>query len=136
MVTDRKKNIFVDHNVVEQILMKLKDSIAACHFNLLAYCFMPDHLHILIEGKDQDSDMKSCVSKFKQKTGYVYKKYQKSRLWQKNYYEHVLRKNEDSKKVARYILENPIRKGLVKDVLDYPYVGCMEGNINTLLSEI
>ncbi|MBI4652326.1 hypothetical protein HY745_13835 [Candidatus Desantisbacteria bacterium] len=48
------------------------------------------------------------------------------KLWQENYYEHVLRKDEDTKSIVKYIFENPIRKGLSCNILNYPYSGSFE----------
>jgi hypothetical protein len=45
---------------------------------------------------------------FKQKTAYVYQQETGVRLWQKNYYDHVLRANEGSNHVAAYIWMNPV----------------------------
>jgi len=36
-------------------------------------------------------------------------------------YDHVLRKEESIEGVARYILDNPVRKGLVSDYKEYPF---------------
>jgi REP element-mobilizing transposase RayT len=47
------------------------------------------------------------------------------RLWQPYGYEHVLRSDEATHAVVRYILENPVRAGLVEDVLDYPFCGSL-----------
>jgi hypothetical protein len=40
-------------------------------------------------------------------------------LWQRAFYDHALRKDEDVRQIARYIIANPLRRGLVKDVGDY-----------------
>ena len=50
-------------------------------------------------------------------------------LWQINYYEHVLRKAEDTKGVAYYIFNNPVRKGLVEDFKDYAFLGSFEFDV-------
>ncbi len=42
-------------------------------------------------------------------------------LWQGGYYERVLRKDEETQSVIDYILDNPVRAGLVKRPLDYPF---------------
>jgi hypothetical protein len=44
----------------------------------------------------------------------------KGPVWQKAFYDHALRKDEDVKKMARYIIANPMRQGLVKKIDDYP----------------
>ncbi len=87
------------------------------------YLFMPDHLHMLLEGKDEDVDIWKCVVDFKQKSGYWFSKNLPAVRWQKDFYDHIMRRNEDVKKHVRYILENPLRKGIVLDWKEYPYKG-------------
>jgi len=47
-------------------------------------------------------------------------------LWQRYFYDHVLRNEEDLKNVALYVLENPVRKGMVENWQDYPYCGIVD----------
>ena len=42
-------------------------------------------------------------------------------LWQTGYYDHAIRKDEDIQAIARYIVANPIRAGLVTKVGDYSH---------------
>ncbi len=39
-------------------------------FDVIAYCFMPDHLHLLVEGKSDRSDGKPFIARAKQYSGY------------------------------------------------------------------
>jgi putative transposase len=41
--------------------------------------------------------------------------------WQKTYYDHALRAEEDLRAQARYIVANPLRAGLVTDIGQYPH---------------
>ena len=41
-------------------------------------------------------------------------------IWQKTFYDHALRKEEDVRDIARYIVANPLRAGLVEHIGDYP----------------
>ena len=68
-------------------------------------------------------NLKAFMKHFKQLTGYYFKKHTGNTLWHLSYNDHILRKDEDIRKAARYILENPVRKGLTKNYLDYPYSG-------------
>ncbi|MNE68641.1 hypothetical protein D3C80_1643130 [compost metagenome] len=43
------------------------------------------------------------------------------RLWQKGFHDHALRREEDVKAVARYVVANPLRAGLVEKLADYPF---------------
>jgi REP element-mobilizing transposase RayT len=84
---------------------------------------MPNHLHLLIEGQTDYANMKNFVSVFKQKSGYYYRRQFRKRLWQINYYEHILRKEEVTEKVMNYIFNNPVRKGIVDEWNKYPFLG-------------
>jgi putative transposase len=110
------KNVAIAY---EQILRAAGDQ----HFALVAYCFMPDHLHLLIEGTREDAYMKEFVARAKQFSGFYFKKQTKNRLWQRYGFEHVLRDDEDAPSVVRYLLENPVRAGLVTTPTEYPFWG-------------
>ncbi len=45
------------------------------------------------------------------------------KLWQKSFYDHVIRKEEDLNSIAGYIFNNPVRKELVENYEDYPFLG-------------
>jgi len=92
-------------------------------FAVLAYCAMPDHLHLLVEGLSEDSNLPSFMFRLKQRTGFLYRRMTGRSLWQSGYYDRVLRHEEMSATVCRYILENPVRAGLASAVGDYPYAG-------------
>jgi putative transposase len=88
---------------------------------VLTYCFMPDHLHLLLEGTE-NTYLKEFIRVFKQMTSHHCKNDSGS-LWQRSYYDRILRRDEDSFAVARYILNNPVRRGLVEEVTEYAYSG-------------
>ena len=87
---------------------------------------MPDHLHLLVEGKTEHADMRKYISLFKQKSAFRFSQLRGTKLWQQNYYERVLRKDEATLAVVRYILENPVRKRIVNDYAHYPHSGSFE----------
>ena len=55
------------------------------------------------------------------------------RLWQRYGFERVLRDDEATLSVARYILENPLRARLVQRVDDYPFVGSRVYSLSEIL---
>ena len=103
-------------------------------FSLLTYCVMPDHLHALVEAKSERSDFEALMKRFKQMTGFAYKKATGNALWQPGYHERILRDDEASEAVARYILENPIRAGLSKELGEYPYAWSDVYDLESLLT--
>jgi len=114
---------FVNDDVVGKALATLKIVADKECFSVWAYCFMPDHVHLLVEGLDSHADMRRFVSLFKQKTGYWYRRTYNERLWSSNYYEHVLRDDEATIAAVKYIIRNPVRRGLAEDYDNYPYSG-------------
>lgn len=84
---------------------------------------MPDHVHLLIEGRSERSDLHRFIKRSKQSSGQSYAMAGNGPLWQDSYYDHVVRPEEDLSGIAKYIIENPVRAGLVKSPLDYPFVG-------------
>lgn len=124
--TYNKEWVFKNDLLIEWLTDILREKSNSFGFKVWAYCFMPDHLHLLIEGKDTNSDMKRFISSYKQSTGFSYKKKTGSPLWQINYYEHVLRREEDTIDVARYIFNNPVRRRLVEDFRKYNFLGSFE----------
>ena len=84
---------------------------------------MPDHVHLLVEGTTEDADLKRFITRAKQYSGFYYAKQSNDRLWQRYSFERILRDEDATPVVARYILENPIRAGLAASVTDYPFLG-------------
>lgn len=91
------------------------------------YCFMPDHQHILMSGTSDNSDLWKAIVEYKQKTGYWLSMNSSEIKWQKDFYDHLIRKDENLKVLIRYILDNPVRKNIMQDWREYPYkssIGC------------
>jgi len=122
--THGKRRHFTDASTIITITAFLQRAAEKYTFKVWTYCFMPDHLHVLIEGDDPGADMKKFAAAFKQQSGFWFRKTRNQDLWQINYYEHVLRSDEATSKVARYIMENPVRKGLAGNYTEYPYSMC------------
>jgi putative transposase len=122
LVTRARAARFTDLCVVQAVLNCLALSCARYGFSLQAYCFMPDHLHLLVSGQDESS-LPAFVRHFKQLSGHRYKREHGAQLWQISYYDHVLRRDEDLLAIARYIWDNPVRAGLAQDRSEYPFSG-------------
>jgi len=122
LVTRARAARFTELCVVQTVLDCLALSCARCGFSLHAYCFMPDHLHLLVSGQD-GSSLPAFVRHFKQLSGHRYKREHGAQLWQISYYDHVLRRDEDLLAIACYIWDNPVRAGLAQDRSEYPFSG-------------
>ena len=110
---------FADPEVACRTLEQFRRTAAIEQFEILAYCLMPDHAHLLVEGMSATSDLRRFAKMAKQRSGGVHRRRCGQRLWQEGYFERVLRDRDDVRSIARYIIENPLRAGLS----NYPYVG-------------
>ena len=128
-----KIQIFTADTIVDQFLTDLKGVEVKYECINWVYVFMPDHLHLIMEGKSDKSDLWKMIVLFKQMTGFWFSKNTPGIKWQKDFYDHIHRKDEDLKKQIRYILENPQRKKLVNDWKMYPYKGSLDFNLNEII---
>ena len=82
---------------------------------------MPDHLHFV--GQLCDGTLSKSVHSLKSYTANILSKAGvESPVWQDGYHDHGLRDDEDYRVKVRYVLQNPVRAGLVGKVEDYPYL--------------
>jgi REP-associated tyrosine transposase len=134
--TDRRARVFVADLPVKLVFVQLVRTATQEQFAILAYCFMPDHLHLLVEGRSEQSDCRQFISRFKQLSGFYYNKEFNSRLWQRYGYEHTLRDDEATISVAKYLLQNPVRAGMVSTLRQCPYLGSLEYDVADLMEGI
>jgi putative transposase len=132
----RRRPCFRSARAVELVTAQFRRAADEQHFSVIAYCFMPDHVHLLTEAKQGGSDLKKFVKLAKQLAGFHYRRECHQELWQRYSYERVLRRGEDSQSVARYIIENPLRARLVARVDDYPFWGSFDYSRDQLIEYV
>ncbi len=127
LCTSHRRPVFASADAFQAVERRLLESAQGQGFSAYAYCFMPDHLHLLLVAVRHDADLCGFTRRFKQTSAFDFKRRGASaRLWQPGYHERVMRSNEASMSVARYILENPVRAGLTRAFQDYPFSGSAE----------
>ena len=95
---------------------------------------MPDHAHIILERKSIISDLRNLITAFKQRTGWLLKEKTNNKYkWQKDFYDHIHRKDEDLIMQVKYIAENPVRKKMVFNWQEYKYIGSLNYNLKEIL---
>ena len=90
--------------------------------HMLAWVLMPDHAHWLIQLGEKRS-LSTIVGRIKAASARMANRVLKRQgpLWDRAFYDHALRADEDLRQAARYVIANPIRAGLVKRAGDYPF---------------
>ncbi len=134
--TDFRKPFFVDATSVTLVAHQIQRAADQTRFTIVAYCFMPDHVHLVIEGTRDDSDCLRFVKLAKQMSGFSFSKARGEKLWQRYGFEHVLRDDELTLVVVRYVFQNPVRAGLASDPRQYPFIGSQIYSVADLLDAI
>ena len=121
-VIHKRRKLFLDLELCRNVILQMKKIDDEDHVATIAWVIMPDHIHWLFELKS-NNDLGTVIKKFKGRSARKLNLLlgEKGTFWQHAYYDHALRSDEDIKKVARYIVANPLRAGLVERIEDYPY---------------
>lgn len=92
--------------------------------SIFAYCLMPDHYHLLCSPNQSGIPITQLIGGINGKiTALLWNHGYSGKLMQRSFYDHILRGEESLTEIAEYILNNPVRKGLVERAEDYPYGG-------------
>nr|MBA2431089.1 transposase [Chthoniobacterales bacterium] len=87
------------------------------------YVIMPDHVHLFVRG-DAEFQLTRWISLLKQCLGkQIVRTFPNDPLWQRGFFDHVLRSNESYSEKWNYVRENPVRAGLVENADEWPYAG-------------
>lgn len=133
---DRAAVPFLRQTIANAVVESLLWTKQHNNWTLHCYCLMPDHLHFIARLPDTpikylDAGARGVVSEgildhignFKKftTTQVWWKQGGRDELWQRSSYDHVIRYSRSVEPAVRYVLNNPVRKGLVQDWRDYPY---------------
>lgn len=119
-----KKPLFINNQIcliIKKIIVQLKIRFK---FKITAGCIMPNHLHVIIMlSHNNKINLSQIIQAYKSLTtreiNLHSKTYQK--IWQRGYYDHIIRNEKDLEEKYYYILNNPLKANPVKKPEDYKY---------------
>lgn len=116
-----KQQIFEDEEDCEKFLWVLKDTKAVSEYKLFAYCFMGNHIHLLI--KPEKEELEQIFKRIGSRYVYWYNwKYKRAgHLFQDRYKSEPVEDETYFLTVLRYIHQNPIKANLCNDIDNYRY---------------
>ncbi|WP_119146984.1 REP-associated tyrosine transposase [Pseudomonas reidholzensis] len=119
--THQRKPLFSNFQNARQVVHQLRLSDQEQDCQSLAWVVMPDHVHWLIELKSVT--LGTLMRRFKSRSSRALHKagVRHEPIWQPGYQDRALRKEENIRYVARYIVANPIRARLVTSIRFYPH---------------
>ena len=114
--TVHRRSVFTEFRLAREVIRTLRESDIHGFSKTLAFVVMPDHLHWLFE-LGQPRSLSETVAAVKcisaRKIGHP--------VWAPGFHDHAIRAQEPLQRAARYIVDNPVRAGLVGTVGDYPH---------------
>ncbi len=115
-VTLGRRPAFADLALARTAILEMREMERRGFAETLAFVLMPDHLHWLLQ-LGEAGNLSRVVGRFKSAVGHA----AGTRFWQPGFHDHALRRDEDLKEVARYVVANPLRAGLASRLGDWPH---------------
>jgi len=121
MVTEQRIPHFDDFCIARFLIKQMRKFDDLGKIESLTWVLMPDHLHWMFIVNE--AELSEVMRPFKGSSSHALKDLLnwQGTFWQRGFYDHAIRKDEDLKKLARYIVANPLRAGLVDSIADYPH---------------
>jgi putative transposase len=119
---DRRRRLFADPDLCRALIDLWAEARERGDIVLHGYVIMPDHYHVLATLTEAPS-----ISNVVRRAHSTFARMVRSRLvvdgrvWQRRFWDHVIRDDEDWRTKLRYLHDNPVRAGLVEYATDYPW---------------
>lgn len=119
-VVHERRPIFTDWPIGRLLVTELRAAEEDGLAQSQAWVVMPDHLHWLITL--QTGTISKLMQRIKGRSAISINRAlgNNGQLWQKGFHDRAIRKEEDLQAIARYVVANPLRAGLVDKIGDYP----------------
>lgn len=135
VVTYRRQHLLCDTNVRDALRKAIESVRINRPFKIEAWVLLPDHLHCIWTLPSGDADFAirwglikrsvslACATEYKRPEWMTASKHKhrESTLWQRRYWEHRIRDDQDFARHVDYIHYNPVKHGLCEQVADWPY---------------
>ncbi|MFW0759204.1 REP-associated tyrosine transposase [Pseudomonas sp. H11T01] len=116
----KREPVFRDFTLGRMVVHQFKQAQDQGFADSLAWVVMPDHFHWLVQLQKGSLGELMCQTKSLSARTVNAAAGRTGSLWQQGYHDHSLRQEESLVRVARYVVANPLRAGLVKRLGDYP----------------
>ena len=131
--TQHRNAVFAEEAHVALVCTQILRAAREERFEVTAYCFMPDHVHLVVAGTDGSADVRRFIKLAKQFSGYYFKQRTGDQLWQRYGFERVIRDDAELAFTIGYIVANPVRTGLVDRPENYQHLGSERYTVVELL---
>ena len=121
-VTADRAPFFEDFDAARGVIGEMRRLHEDHVLESLAWVLMPDHVHWLFQLGSR-TNLSGAMKLFKARSAYKANRLlgRTGQVWQIAFHDHAVRRDEDLAAIARYIVDNPVRAGLVDRVALYPF---------------
>ncbi len=119
---------------VARIVAKAIHELSAQNYDLLAYCVMPNHVHLVLELAESSSNLESrapfaayplsrVLKRIKGRTAREANQllHRQGSFWHHGSYDHVVRDGRELERIIWYVINNPVKAGLAQDWKAWPF---------------
>ena len=133
VITYARKNILTDPVNITLLRDASRHVMEKHPFEIDAFVLLPDHLHCIWTLPDGDMDFskrwrliksyftRNCLPEYRNIANNARIKKKEQAVWQRRYWEHLIRDDNDYLRHVEYIHYNPVKHGYVKAPRDWEY---------------
>ena len=128
VLADRSSDLLLDE--IDHLRQVYRSVQTSRPFETIAICILPDHIHAIWALPENDADFSRrwnlIKGGFSRRVGARPRSRSKIRkrekgIWQRRYWEHAIRDDNDLERHVDYVHFNPVKHGHVTRVLDWPH---------------
>ena len=116
----KNRKLFFHDPVLCEIFMTCLEKVKIYHpFDLVAYCILPDHIHVLLSLPQKDKNYSTIIKEIKRSVTARVREHLEHPgivVWQDRFWEHTVRDDLDMQTHFDYIHYNPVKHGYVDSV--------------------
>jgi len=122
--SEHRKPVLTNPDIAPILVGAFKDSGTIHGWSVGRYVVMPDHIHFFCAQKNDKKNLPAFIRDFKRWTTSELKRQGiDEKIWQKEFFDHLLRNDESYEEKWIYTKMNPARKGFCDNPDDWPYQG-------------
>ena len=135
LVSYNRRRIFCEDDFLQAFKKSIKQVQQQYPFEIIAWVQLPDHIHCIWRMPTNDANYSMRWSQIKRLTTQACPRYHlpiddlsrskvkrnERGIWQRRFYEHEIKNEADFIRYMNYLHYNPIKHGLVKMVVHWPY---------------
>jgi REP element-mobilizing transposase RayT len=119
-----RRHILITTNRNNALIAEMRRLQDEGYWGVYLYCIMPDHVHLVVN--PGAAGLSEAVRRFKGRISSWWRQNGDGQsLWQKGYFDHLIRSIAQFQDKCAYINQNPVRAGLVAKVENYQWSGSL-----------